>query len=138
MKRKPPTVSKLKKKAWSLFSKYLRMKYADADGYCACYTCGTVKHYKELQAGHLLTGRGNAILFEWNCVRPQCYVCNIIRNGNHEEYVPKFMAECGEEEFYRLKRLKKTVVKFSISELEDKIAELKAKIKGLEDETKKT
>jgi len=129
---KKPTVSSLKKKAWTLFSKYLRMKYANGNGYCACYTCGEVKHYKELQAGHLLDGRNNAILFEWNCVRPQCYRCNCILNGNKEEYIPKFIRECGEEEFARLKRLKQTTVKFSIADLEEKIELFKAKIKEIE------
>ena len=130
MKKK--SVSSLKKKAWSLFSKYLRMKYADSDGNCECYTCGEVKHWKELQAGHILDGRYNSILFEWNCVKPQCYRCNCMLNGNKEEYIPKFMREYGEEEFARLKRLKHTTVSFSISDLEDKIDELKTKIKELE------
>jgi len=123
---------KLKDKAWTLFSKYLRMKYSDANGYCECYTCGDRKHYKELQAGHLLDGRANSILFEWSGVKPQCKKCNLFLSGNKENYIPKFIREHGEEEFSRLKRLKSTTGKFSNSDLEDKIALYKEKIKELE------
>ena len=57
------SISKLKKKLWTLFSKYIRLRDSDYRGICSCCTCGIKKHYKEMQAGHFLPGRRNSILF---------------------------------------------------------------------------
>jgi len=64
-------MKKAKKKAWIQFSRYIRLKYAK-NGFVKCYTCSTVKHWKEMQAGHGIGGRSNAVLFNEDIVRPQC------------------------------------------------------------------
>lgn len=87
MKKKvTKSVSQLKKKAWTLFSIHIRTKYADWRGYVACVTCGIVKHWKEMQAGHFIPGRHNSILFDERGVFPQCYRCNISLKGNPRAY----------------------------------------------------
>ena len=60
---KKPNLKNLKKKVWTLCSKYIRLKYSDKDGNCTCFTCDTVKPWKEMQAGHGISGRTNSILF---------------------------------------------------------------------------
>ena len=75
-----------KKETWKLFSLYIRLKYADDNGYVSCCTCGIKKHYKEMQAGHFIAGRNNSILFEEKCVHPQCGRCNVYKHGNTVEY----------------------------------------------------
>lgn len=127
--KKQITIAKLKKKVWTEFSKYVRLKYADDSGMVSCYTCGTVKHWKQMQCAHLLDGRYNSILFEENCVRPGCYHCNVGLNGNKEEYIPKFIDECGEREFQRLKEQKKKVFQFKREELEEMLQYYKMRIK---------
>lgn len=52
-KTKKPSVAKLKKKLWTLFSEYIRRLYSH-DDICECVTCGVKKHWKELQAGHFI------------------------------------------------------------------------------------
>lgn len=69
-------LSKFKKKAWDVFSKYIRIKYSDNNGYCKCVTCGVTKHWKEIHAGHFIDGRNNTILFDERFVYPQCFHCN--------------------------------------------------------------
>jgi len=115
------SLSKMKKKAWAAFSKWYRQSHSDDNGYATCYTCGVIKPWKELQVGHLLDGRNNAILFEINAVRIQCPGCNLFKNGNKEVYIPKFIQENGWEEYDRLRRLKNTTVKYSISDYEEMI-----------------
>ena len=77
---------KLKDKAWSLFSRYIRIKYADSAGQCTCVTCGVVKHWKEMQAGHAVSGRGGFVLFNEAIVRPQCYGCNMAAGGRYDRF----------------------------------------------------
>lgn len=66
----------------ALFSKYIRLKYADKQGMVKCFTCDTVKHWTEMQNGHYV-GRGSMFLRfdERNC-RPQDEYCNCHKHGN--------------------------------------------------------
>jgi hypothetical protein len=95
-------LKKLKKDLWGLVSRYVRMSYADKDGFCECYTCDTRRHWKEMQAGHGISGRGNAILFDLRIIRPQCPTCNLGRGGsfmgrggNYPVFIPKLIKEMG-------------------------------------------
>ena len=120
--------SALKNKAWKLFSEYIRRKSGE---YTACYTCGKVLHWKELQAGHLLDSRCNSILFEEEGVRVQCRGCNLFKSGNKEVYIPKFIDECGREKYDELVRLKHTSKKMSAGDYEELIEKYKAKLEAL-------
>ena len=126
-----PSLSKVKKKVWTTFSKYIRTKYSK-DGYCECFTCGRSKPIKEAQAGHGIGGRTNAILFLEEIVRPQCYGCNIGKGGHYEIFVLKLIDLYGRDGYEEFIRLKNTTVKFTIPELLEMEAEWKAQIKELE------
>ena len=86
--------SKAKEKAWNVFSRYIRRKYADDNGYVACVTCGVKKHYKEMQAGHYVDSRNNSVLFNEELVYPQCVGCNMFKHGNKIKYT-KFLMDKG-------------------------------------------
>lgn len=73
--------AKLKAKAWSLFSQYIRRKYADKNGYVRCVTCKEAKPWKEMQAGHFVDSRNNTVLFDERLVFPQCVGCNLFKSG---------------------------------------------------------
>jgi len=116
MPRKPSRKS-LVKKLDDIFSKYVRMVNADPHtGLNSCYTCGLVKHWKELQCGHFQT-RGH-YMTRWNpdnC-RPQCGRCNMLSG---EQY--RFGLEL-DREFYsgkaeELEILAHKTAKFSDAEL---------------------
>jgi len=77
---------KLKERAWKLFSKYIRLRDADKDGYNTCVTCNKRDHYKNLQAGHFIDSRSNSVLFEEDLVFPQCCGCNLFKSGNKVNY----------------------------------------------------
>ena len=97
-RKKKPSISSLKKKCWKVFSLYIRRKYADPiTGHASCVTCGVSKHYKELQAGHIVPGRGNSILFDERGVFPQCYACNCCNHGAIHEYIDFMKKHYGEE-----------------------------------------
>jgi hypothetical protein len=69
-------LKKAKEKAWKVFSLFIRLKYSNSFGDCRCVTCGTVKHYKEMHAGHFIDGRNNSVLYNEDLVYPQCFHCN--------------------------------------------------------------
>ena len=63
------TATKAKKKAWLVFSKWLKYKYQRVDGMVECYTCGSIYPLEKIQTGHAIGGRNNSILFEEKLVR---------------------------------------------------------------------
>jgi len=93
-KKKLKSISSLKKKAWYLFSKHIRQKSA-VNGYCTCYTCGNSHPWKEIQAGHGIGGRHNAVLFDEDIVKPQCVGCNVFLRGNYTIFTTKLIKEHG-------------------------------------------
>ena len=67
----------LNTKAWKLCSEFNRRKHADEHGYVACVSCGTVHHWKEMDAGHWLPRKSaSALYFEKTNIHAQCRKCN--------------------------------------------------------------
>jgi len=122
---------RLKEKAWKLFSEYIRRRDAEA-GYVCCVTCGKRDEWKRMQAGHFISGRNLSILFEPDCVHPQCRGCNLYGHGRQKEYY-LFMRER-----YGLKRIDSlyiqanTVKKYTESDYEELIESLKGKLLKME------
>ncbi len=136
-KRKKPTLSKLKEKVWDLFSRYIRLrdclKTTGCKSFGLCITCGKRNHFKLLQAGHFVPGRHNANLFSEEGCHAQCYNCNINLRGNTLEYRRQIIKLYGDGYDEILEQQAKEIKKFTPSELEDLIKELKEKIRLLED-----
>lgn len=116
------SVKSLKKKAWTFFSRYIRTKFADKHtGMVPCVTCGVEKNWREQQAGHFISGRGNSILFDERGVFPQCYVCNCHKHGAVLEYIDfmrKHYGIAGDEIMSELRILSKKPKSFTVDELE--------------------
>lgn len=134
MKAKP-TVSKLKKKLWIVFSEYIRHRDCLITTGCAdwglCVTCNRRYHYKLLQAGHFVAGRHNGNLFSERGVHAQCYNCNINLKGNTLEYRRRIIEIYGEGADVELEAEARTIKQFKPDELEMMIEGYKQKTKNL-------
>jgi len=128
------TIKSAKKRAWTVFSEYIRKKYADKDGWVECITCGKRMRWNQSQAGHAMAGRYNSILFEEKLVRPQGKCCNIFKGGAPDEYHAWMLKEYGQDGYEELLRQKHSSRKFTVAELEDMIAEWREDIKQFEKE----
>lgn len=126
-KKKRITTGQLKKKVWTEFSIFIRTRRANADGMTKCCTCPSVKHWKEMQAGHFLRGRLNANLFDERGTNEQCYACNVGRDGNVVEYYEWMLEHHGKEVIDELRRKNVVTHKWG----PDELADLLAKYKGL-------
>ncbi len=123
------TPAKLKKELWKLFSEYIRRK--DGDGtYNTCFTCGVKKEWKMLHGGHYIrASAGLATYFDEQNVHPQCYACNIWRDGNSDEYALRLQSKYGDNILNELNQRKYRVIKdfpfqAMIIEYKDKLAKL--------------
>lgn len=114
-----------------LFSKYIRLKYADKDGNVECYTCGAKKHWTILQNGHYIPRGCYFLRFDERNCRPQDEDCNVYKRGNLAVYSQRLEQEHpGITEI--LDQEQWTAYKFTRDELLRMKAELKKKISYLQ------
>ncbi len=113
-----------------VFSQYIRLKYANLDEFVECFTCGRSYHWKKIQCGHFMSrSRYSTRWDEENC-RPQCYGCNVMQQGRQYEFAKNLDKESeGKADAMHVASLQ--TVKFMDFELEEMIAEYKAKIADL-------
>lgn len=116
-------VKKQKAKTWKVFSRYIRLRDClERTGdpqWGNCFTCGRSKPFKELQAGHFIEGRGNAVLFHEDLVHTQCAQCNIFKHGNLNVYERKMVELYGEQKVQEFLQLRLAVKKWKPGELEE-------------------
>lgn len=82
-------------KLWKAFSQYIRLKHSDENGFCKCYTCGAVRHWKKIDCGHGIGRQHKATKFDEKNNRPQCKHCNGFEGGKREEFKKQMDLEHG-------------------------------------------
>ncbi len=130
-KRSKSPKAKMKVKAWTQYSIFIRQRDADADGIVACVTCGDLKHWKQGDAGHFLGGRTNANLFEERGVHFQCKPCNggfkqKIHINIPEAYKQYIIERYGESAVDELVARRKETVQYTIKDFEEIYEKYKA------------
>jgi len=135
MKTKKKSISSMKRKAWKVFSEYIRLRdclrTTGLPDYGKCITCGKTVPRTLLQAGHFISGRHNAGLFSERGVNAQCYNCNINLKGNTLEYRRQIVKLYGEGADLELEQEASPAIKFTVPSLEALIVHLKAEIEKL-------
>jgi len=88
-KQTKPTITKLKKKADTIYSRATRLRHAnmvDGDWVAECITCKATKPIKQLQCGHFMSRQYNATRFDQENTAPQCYGCNVMQQGRQYQF----------------------------------------------------
>jgi len=127
---KKPTRSSLVKKADTIFSEYIRRRYAKND-VSECFTCGKKDHWKNLQCGHFQSRKHYATRWNEDNCQVQCSGCNVFRYGeqytfgrNLDLYIREGLAE-------ELNLLSNKTVKYSNEDLLELIDIYKKKLAEL-------
>jgi ribosome-binding protein aMBF1 (putative translation factor) len=118
----------LHKKAWKLMSEIVRRTGANLDGYNECYTCGAVKHWKELQAGHF---KHDKLDFDPRNLKPQDSQCNKYYSGKLDVYAENLIRDYGLEWFNQLVKDAWSHKGYSVEDLTAIIEDLKIKLEEL-------
>ncbi len=105
-----------------LFSMYIRKKDADYTSNVACFTCGVVKHWSDMHCGHFVRRANMCTRFMERNNHPQCPGCNIVLQGNLEQYAKNIDKKYGEGMAEELKRLGRQTCKWVRSDYYDLIA----------------
>lgn len=101
-------------------------------GIAECYTCGALKHYKDIQAGHGIGGRSNAVLFLEEVVRPQCVGCNVFGRGKQSIFTMKLIKELGMKKYERLVALSNEIVQYKLNDYTEIARKYTDKLKELQ------
>ena len=110
----------LVKKLDKVFSIYIRTRHAK-ENLVQCVTCGTRKHWKEVDAGHFVSRRHYSTRWHQQNVHAQCKSCNGFHGGQNYimgKYIDKTYGEGTADELITMSR---QIKKFSNQDLEDLI-----------------
>jgi hypothetical protein len=110
----------LVRKLDSVLSKYIRQRNA-VDGYVKCVTCGTRKHWTEVDAGHFCSRRHYSTRFNPMNIHEQCKKCNNFGAGENflmGKYIDKTYGEGTADELITMSR---QIKKFTDQDLKDLI-----------------
>uniref|UniRef100_A0A6H2A3Z7 Putative lambda recombination protein n=1 Tax=viral metagenome TaxID=1070528 RepID=A0A6H2A3Z7_9ZZZZ len=120
-KVKQPSKKTVKGRAWSAFSKYIRLRDAlKTTGtltHVKCITCGKLLLISFCDAGHFVSRRYNATLFDERNVNTQCRYCNRFLDGNLLEYRRQLINKYGEGIDIELEDKATEITKLSIQDL---------------------
>lgn len=132
-KKKRKSVSKLRKEAWTVFARLVKLRNADDQGYCHCFTCGKKLMWndRQMHAGHFMSRRHNATLYNTKNVQPQCSYCNMFCGGEQYEFGLKLNEKYGPDTADELTVLSKQTKQFTTFELEEMIATWKQELRDL-------
>lgn len=128
--KKKPSISRLKKKLWEIFSKWVRLRDADIYGIVGCVTCGKRDLWVEMQAGHFIHGHSKVTFLDERNVHPQCVKCNHYLSGNLIEYSEFMRRTYGQDTIDALREIRHQIWKPSRQELEELIEHYKGLIHG--------
>ena len=110
----------LVKKLDRVFSLYIRKRYAKNE-IVECVTCGTKKHWKEVDAGHFCSRRHYSTRWEPQNVHVQCKSCNGFHAGQNYlmgKYIDNKYGSGTADELITLSR---QIKKFTDNDLKDLI-----------------
>jgi len=132
-KSKKPTVTQLKKKLDTIFSKYIRLKDSNKAGYVKCYTCGVSKLWQKdgMQAGHFMSRKHTITRWDERNVKPQCYTCNCHFYGRQYEFSLALNKEYGEGTSEELLITSRQTQKNNINDLQELIELYTVKFEAL-------
>lgn len=124
-KKKLKSISSLKKKAWRLFSIWIRQRGMDENGINVCITCGVKVHWTKMNASHFIHGHSKPTFFDDRNVHGSCIRCNLYLSGNLIEYSNFMKNKYGWDTVDALRELSEQVWKPSRQELQDIIERYK-------------
>ena len=138
VKKKILTKAKMKKKVWTVFSKFIRLrdciKTTQTRGRGVCITCNKEFDMRDLHAGHFVPGRAEPILFDETCVHAQCFICNLYGSGKVLEYRRKIVGMYGYTYDEELEARAVNGFKYTMHDLDEMLVHYKHKVKELEDD----
>ncbi len=108
-----------------VFSKWIRQRDSDENGYAKCISCGEYDHWTDMDCGHYIDRKHMSTRFDEENCNAQCRVCNRLQDGNLEGYLKAIGTSLAED----LVRRKYQVQKYNTIDLRALIDKYKKQLK---------
>lgn len=115
----------------SVFSQYIRLRYAYDNGFVECFTCGRQFRYNMIHNGHYVRRKNMSLRFDVKNCFPQCYECNVIKDGNEEEFRKRLLYTYGRVHVAYLEEKKNELKQWEEAELDLLIGFYRKEVKKL-------
>ena len=137
-KKKQPSKKTLKDNAWKWFSKFIRLRDAlkttGTTSHVKCITCGKLLEISSCDAGHFVSRRYTATLFDERNVHGQCRYCNRFLNGALLEYRRQIVRMYGEGADIEIEDKATEITKLSPGDLTNLGKEYRIRVENLLDD----
>lgn len=120
----------LERKLDVAFSKFIRARDTK-QGYGRCCSCGAIKDYSQLDAGHFINRKWRATRWDEKNVHAQCIACNRFGEGDAGGYALFMLDTYGRETIDYLRAVSRETMKYSDFDGEMLIKQYKEKTKLL-------
>jgi len=112
------------------FSRFVRLRDSDENGFIKCCTCGRQKHWKDCHNGHYVKRGHQATRYDEKDCAAMCVYCNMKRNGEEQAHRLYINHKYGEGTAELLKLKGKAPFKMLPEEYEEKIKHYKEIVKS--------
>lgn len=116
---------------WPIFSRYIRLRDTDKDGYGKCFTCRRIIFWKDGDCGHGIPRQHKATKYNERNNHLQCKHCNGFQGGKREVYKERMNKRYGENTWELMEMASKKVCKFSKFEYDLLIEHYKKEVERL-------
>ena len=111
----------LVKRLDTVFSQYIRLRNANAQGIAECYTCGVKKNWKQLQCGHFQSRKHYGTRFDETNCQVQCVSCNVYKYGEQYKFGVRLDKDFGQGTAESLHAKAIKITKYSNNDLQELI-----------------
>lgn len=125
------TVSQADKKLWPVFSEFIRLRDADENGMCSCFTCGLMRHWKQMDCGHGLGRQHKSTKYHEKNNHAQCKRCNGFEGGMRERYKENVDKKYGKGTWDLLEMMSRKPSKWGVFEIEQLIIYYRKEVQKL-------
>lgn len=142
---KQPTVAQLHRKLQPIFNRWIRLRDTMSvgnwvGGYAfmgykrlgRCISCGSMKAFDELQAGHFVPEHKAVHRYNPKNVNAQCVRCNLYLKGNPFGYMLGLRDKIGARAVWFILKTKDDKAVYTVEQLQGMIEHYKNKVKELE------
>lgn len=123
--------SNLIKKLDKVFSLYIRLRDTMPSGYCRCISCGQLKPFSQIDAGHFFSRTHMATRYSELNVHGECRACNRFTADHLISYQDNLKRKIGLAKFEYLNVAAHSQKKWSDFELEALIKHYRSEVKRL-------
>lgn len=106
------------KKLWKQFSIFIRKRDSNEEGIAKCFTCGLIRHWKQLDCGHGISRQHWGTRYNEKNNHAQCKRCNGFEGGKREVYKVEMDKRYGQGTWDLIEAMSKRPSKWSQFEVD--------------------